>query len=274
MNRFCKAVAAVGIALFSFTGTARADECHLSWDIPCCAVPGTDMGTAVVTLTICNCSNEITDYTWDFPPQPPLLFSPPAGMVTLGPGECVDIPITVTCPADFVTPGNGVTFTVLIANGTTVTSFKCVGSIRNSGDVKATPTPPVITVSTTGPIYVGVLVTNTSDTPILWDPTVEVMPQTGEIVAAPFEPVMLAPRSSMHKTFRVNRFELARGFPADSFFDVVIKWDQDGDGVQEAGSSAAIHTVRADPCAADLNGDGVINGGDLAILLASWGPCF
>ena len=27
------------------------------------------------------------------------------------------------------------------------------------------------------------------------------------------------------------------------------------------------------PCPADLNGDGQINGGDLGILLSSWGPC-
>jgi hypothetical protein len=26
-------------------------------------------------------------------------------------------------------------------------------------------------------------------------------------------------------------------------------------------------------CPADLNGDGQVNGGDLAILLGSWGPC-
>lgn len=27
------------------------------------------------------------------------------------------------------------------------------------------------------------------------------------------------------------------------------------------------------PCAADLNGDGVVSGADLAIVLGSWGPC-
>ncbi len=280
MHSLLKSVATIAVTMFAVVGIARADECHMSWDIPCCPIPGTNIGTASITLTICNCTDLTSNYTWDFPPQPPLSFMPAMGMVTLAPGECVDIPITVTCPADLATPGNGVVFTAVIENTTTGISAKCQGSIRNSGDVKADPTPPIVTVDTDGPIDVGVLVTNSSDNPILWDPTFEVMPQTDDIVVAPFEPVVIPARASMHKNFRVNRIEFssARGGVAEHepfvFFDIILSWDQDGDGSPEPGSSVAIRSVRSNPCAADLNGDGVIDSGDLARLLAAWGPCF
>ena len=279
MHGFLKTVVVIGISLFAVVGIARADECHLSWDIPCCPVPGTNVGTASVVLTICNSTDIVSNYTWDFPPQPPLSFTPAMGMVALAPGECVDIPITVTCPEDFATPGNGVVFTVVIENATTGTATTCQGSIRNTGDIKANPTPPVVTVDMNGPIDVGVLVTNTSDVPVLWDPIFEVMPQTDDIVVAPFEPVVIPARASMHKNFRVNRidFSSARGGVAPHepfvFYDIILSWDQDGDGSVEPGSSVAIRSIRGNPCAADFNGDGVIDSGDLARLLASWGPC-
>lgn len=51
--------------------------------------------------------------------------------------------------------------------------------------------------------------------------------------------------------------------------------DLDGDGVVAAGDLAILlgSWGPCGPCAADLNGDGVANAADLALLLGAWGPC-
>ena len=274
MNVLRKGLLAVCASVLMVTAPpAEADMCHLSWDVPCCPIPGTDIGTATVTLTICNCSNFLSDYTWDFSDHPDLMFSPDMGAVTLEPGECIDIPIMVTCPADLITPGNGVQFSVVIDNTTTGETMKCTGSIRNSDMVKADPPTPVVTVDDFTATDVPIVVSNMNDKPILWDPTFQVMPQGGEIRVDPLKPVMIPARSTRTIVVKVNRLELARDHEPFVFYDIILYWDQNGDGAPEPGSSFMVRTTGPDSCAADLNGDGQINGGDLAILLAAWGPC-
>ncbi|MBX3356309.1 MAG: hypothetical protein KF724_11505 [Phycisphaeraceae bacterium] len=36
---------------------------------------------------------------------------------------------------------------------------------------------------------------------------------------------------------------------------------------------AGVTAAPAPPCPADLTGDGVVNGADIALVLGSWGPC-
>ena len=50
------------------------------------------------------------------------------------------------------------------------------------------------------------------------------------------------------------------------FFDAVVGSGQDVD-------MGAYENQHLADCPADLNGDGAVGAGDLAILLASWGPC-
>ncbi|MHC4977303.1 MAG: hypothetical protein ACYTF7_11995, partial [Planctomycetota bacterium] len=57
----------------------------------------------------------------------------------------------------------------------------------------------------------------------------------------------------------------------DVFFDVTVSYDQDGDGVPEVGSSIAVHSSPG--CPGDFDGDGDVDGGDLGLFLAGWGPC-
>ncbi len=44
-------------------------------------------------------------------------------------------------------------------------------------------------------------------------------------------------------------------------------------GTIDMGAAEAQLTPAVDPCPADLNNDGVVNAGDLAVLLAAWGAC-
>ncbi|MDA0975536.1 MAG: hypothetical protein O2927_06175, partial [Planctomycetota bacterium] len=54
--------------------------------------------------------------------------------------------------------------------------------------------------------------------------------------------------------------------------------DLDGDGVVGPGDLAIVLASWSvgggcDPCGGDVNGDGVVDAGDLAAVLAAWGPC-
>lgn len=260
----------IGVAtLLSAVGIARADQCHLSWDVPCCPVPGCeDLATADVILTICNCTDVVSDYEWFFP-NDPFNAMPFQGVVTLEPGDCVDIPITIYC--DPAAIGQELIFTVVVNNLTTGGTMKCNGSIRNTGDVKAVPGTPVVTVNDAQPLDLALTATNTSNKPVSWAPRAQVMPQ-GIFDVEPFEPIVLAPGESRSVAFKVNRLEVTRGATADSFFDIIYAWDQDGDGELEAGASTTLRVDRG-ACVADLNGDGRVGSGDLAILLAGWGAC-
>ena len=51
--------------------------------------------------------------------------------------------------------------------------------------------------------------------------------------------------------------------------------DIDGDGVVDAGDLAAVLGAwgRCDGCAEDLDGSGVVGSSDLALILVAWGGC-
>jgi hypothetical protein len=271
-TRFLAVAVSAALAL-ALPGAALADECHLSWDIPCCEVPGTDVSQAVVTLTICNCTDESAEYAWSFPDQPPLTFSPATGGVGLAPGECIDIPITITCPTGV--PGEAAVFTVVVENLNTGNVFKCQGAIRETGDIKPTPTDPVVPIQTDDPTVGTLIVTNRGADPVNWAPIVEVMPDDGRVRVDPIPSRTIEPAATETVELAVAYAEMARGSaPAPLFYDVIIKWDQDGDGVAEAGSSFALfNDPRGAPCVGDLDGDGVVGASDLAALIGGWGAC-
>ena len=49
--------------------------------------------------------------------------------------------------------------------------------------------------------------------------------------------------------------------------------DLDGDDVIGGGDLSRLLTNWGTSGAGDLNGDGVVDGGDLTMLLSAWGPC-
>ncbi len=266
MRGFMKTLGAMIAASLCLTGTVRADECHLSWDVPCCRVPGSDLGMADVVLTICNCTNTRSDYEWFFP-NDPFNAMPFQGTTTLDPGECVEIPITIFCPPG--QPGEATVFTIVITNLTTGTVTKCQGSFVYTGEVKAEPADPVIVVETPRPVDFAVTATNTSNKPVSWAPQTRVVPADIWQVE-PIEPIVLGPGETQTLNLTARRVADHEPFV---FYDIILLWDQDGDGDNEAGSSVALRIDRG-ACIADLDGNGRVNSGDLAILLAAWGPCF
>ena len=58
---------------------------------------------------------------------------------------------------------------------------------------------------------------------------------------------------------------------ADSVVSSSSAFPIDGDNDGIAGGDLVVSLVHR--CPADLNGDGLVNGADLGLLLGGWGPC-
>ena len=261
-------------------GAADTDKCHLSWDVPCCLLPdGTGLAKAV--LTICNCDNEFDkQYFFDMVSDSPGLlgFAPDQGVVLVPAGQCVDIPIDVLCSPN-IPVGGGALFHANITNLTMGGFFRCDGSVRQTGDTKVITPDPVVP----GPVDVPVDLPFQLRLPGGFGEPVELffeaMP-AGQVELGMTQMTVAPPNTEgpvivglLLPAIQKVRAAGTRA-PGDviGFTDVVISWDQNGDGVPEPGASIAVKGVQG-PCIGDLNGDGLVNGADLGLLLGAWGPC-
>lgn len=268
----CAALAIAG-ALGAAT-PAQANFCHLSWDVPC--MPGPcGAGTAVVTLTICNTKQQVFDYQWTMKGPAGVIFMPPAGIVGLAPGECIDIPITVTCPP-------GLTSFIFSANITKFgpppnEMFSCQGSIISTGPVKVTPVDPVIDVPADLARRIVVIVApQPSPTmPAFFDIFVEVMGPF--MVQPPMRRIMIPTGGMAIDSFFDVFVDLSptdRGAPPP-MGDAIFMVDSNGDGAPDMIVGSAGLRAQATACATDLNGDGVTDTADLGLLLDNFGQmCF
>jgi len=271
-------IAAIACAL-AIPGTgpeARADECHLPWDIPCCFVCDTSVAIATVNLKICNCTDEPAPYNWRLvDPNGLLTFSPSQGTIMqLGPGECTNIPITICCP-----PGSPVGVPVVyfaeIINKNTGAVFGCEGSVVFTGDVKLEPCDPTLPTPTGVPTRGGFVATTLNPEGSQIFPTFEAMGGWNVQVSGPAQ-VDIPPGEAVLVPLEIlvlsqSPVSGGAGVPTGQFADLLVSWDQDGDGTSEVGSSITFQVST--PCVGDLDGDGVVGSSDLALLLGGWGLC-
>lgn len=280
---FFGALVCAAALLCTAPAQTNADFCELSWDKPCCQIPGCPVGVAEVTLLLCNCTDITSRYNFQLSsPVPGVSFSPPTGTVTLQPGECITIPIKVYCPIPTPPGFMGVPINAMVQNRSTGNQFGCQGLVKPVQDFKIDPTDPVVpgtpaTPNTPGGATAQLVVSNIGSSgkdgvSISFEPMgplaplepifVPVLP--GETTVVPVEMVALSLTST--------EGGLPPGTPVTGA--MLINWDEDGDGVPETNSSITV--LFDDPeggCVADLNGDGIVNGADLAGLLANWGLC-
>ncbi len=238
------------------------------------------MGSAVVTLTICNCTDIPSGYEFLMKSAiSGVTFSPPSGGVMLQPGECIDIDITVYCPNVAL---EGIEIFANVSNLTTGSAMQCPGLVKPVQSFKVTPTDPVIVTplpTLPTPVPVSLVISNIGST---GKDGVEI---SWSVMGAGFDPcpdnlcVLVAQGQTMVVNATVildplpNSVTEGGGLPgAPRTAAVLISWDDDGDGVPEVNSSVNLRFEGA-ACAGDLNGDGIVNGADLAGLLANWGLC-
>lgn len=270
---FTAALAAATAAALSASPGAKGDMCHLEWDLPCCPIPGSDLGMATVVFTICNCTDQSAQYEFVFKAdEPTLSFDPPGGVVGLEPGECVDIPITVFCNFQQDQDGRG-PFSANVVNLSTGNQFECGGSVRPANAAKVTPPDPVIDVSVDEEVVIPLVVQNLVNGPNVVDITASSMNPDLMIVQQPAPVQFDAPGMQMTSlTAMIVAPDMARGAADIEFYDCLLTYIATDGGNPDVNSSVTLR-VGLPTCDADLNGDGQVGSGDLAALLGSWGPC-
>jgi hypothetical protein len=262
-------------ALLNSPAPALANWCHLSWDIPCCPDP-CGGGFAVVTLTICNTKQTTFDYQFDMSGPAGVMFMPPTGIVGLAPGECINLPITVKCP-----PGLGnfiFSATITKFGPPPVETFTCDGSIRTTGGIKAGSGNPTVSVNPVLPTRVSIMVQAPQEfRPAFFDifyvagGPLQVNPPMQRLQPPPGTGAW-AVDSFFDVFYDIDLTD--RGLGSAEMGDVIIMGDIDGDGTPEPIGSVGVMLESAG-CAADLNGDGIVDTADLGLVLSFFGQmCF
>ncbi|MCA9286356.1 MAG: hypothetical protein KDA22_14115 [Phycisphaerales bacterium] len=287
-------------ALYAAGSSGKCKErCGSTWEAPC--GPG---GIATAAVTICNFAGVGQNYTWTMTPITgvpntlcnitPGTITPNSGSMFVPAGQCVTTTVSVQCPTG-AAPGSHGCFELCVTNVQTGKVFCCSGSIYIKKKWFIDPIEIFTPIPDPLGGVVGFHVTNEDDASGMLDFEVIAVPTDpmDENLAAPNirlnglppgEPVIgtlsVMPGHSVDSFFDVffdigpndSDGEPAVGNP-DAFrlYDVLFKWDSDGNGVPEAVSSVGIQQ-KLPKCLGDYNADGVVNGADLGILLGGWGP--
>jgi len=109
------------------------EECYATQHVPCC-----QGFTTMSTVAICN--YDVVSHVYSFGLSPigggagcgpvgPLSYTPATGTITVGPGVCVNVPITIGCPTS-IPVGQIACYQVSIFNHDTGRLFACTGSVR------------------------------------------------------------------------------------------------------------------------------------------------
>jgi len=230
--------------------------------------------TATTAVTICNYDPFPMTFNWSLAGLPaglgcdvagPTTFSPPAGTVTLAPGACVNIPITITRPAGLATTKTAC-YQLTITNNRG-RCYDCFGKVRGDscvwyagGNPGVTAVPPSGGGSLGAPI--SYIVYNPCATPISLNYTLDPRPREGDGSATdiklnglpPGEPVIgtldVAANDSGLVTVNVDLPSYA---PFNSY-EIVLEADTDGDGVAEDVASEGV--MNQDEAIHDLGSAG------------------
>ncbi|MBX3351877.1 MAG: hypothetical protein KF684_03000 [Phycisphaeraceae bacterium] len=242
--------------------------------------------TVTTTLTICNNTGVPRNYSWSLNSVAGAgcntiiasnFIAPNNGTVTVQPGQCVDIPITIFCEGTLSTPNAMACLEATVtdlASGTNYTSTgKVVTTILDpTGNIPrwCVPVPdPSIFLASAG--YANGTFTITNET--MFDAIFSYRLISGGVLSVdgrnPGEPVenfvLIPGGQSLPILFAVSLTEER----PNEFFDAVLFVETDA-GFEPVASQA--YTLeRTEPCIGDANGDGSVNFADLNTVLGCFG---
>ncbi len=261
---------------------------HLTAFARCC-IPDDEF--AISTLTICNNSTISRDYMWSLESIvtaecpvaiDPSFINPGMGSVTLLPGECIDIPIRITCEGTIGNMGMScleATVTDLTSNTVYTSTGKVTTDILGAGGQLppwcievSNPDDPTISYPRDAEYLEGrFLITNNTMSPEIFS----FMINGGGTLSIDGFPsgvgidnfVRVEPGETLPILYGVT---LTEDRPAE-VFDAVLYSDLDGDGDLEPLISQAYQSAAGEPCAGDTNNDNVVNFTDLNTILTCFG---
>jgi hypothetical protein len=239
-------------------------------------LPGGVSATATASIYFVN--EGLTDEVYVFSlvdPDGVIAFEPPSGFVEVAAGEMVVAQVTMLAPAAG-TPGTGLPYRANIIETTTGASATVIGEVRNTDAIyfstdsgKQIPSPDDggdadsdggTTNKTEGqlpPVMLGGRFENDPFRTLIYTETITLAPREVRALVIPVDPGLITLRTG-----------------PTGFADLVIEWDQNGDGFPDPGGSITLCApVPGGACPTDLNGDGTVDGADLGQMLGAWGTC-
>jgi hypothetical protein len=212
----------------------------------------------------------------------PSFINPNMGNVTLLPGECIDIPIRITCEGTIGNMG----MSCLEATVTDLTSnivYTSMGKVTTAESNTGVPLPdwciqvsnpddPTIAYPRDVPYIQGefLITNNTQEAAVFFyfvngGGTISIDGLPSGVGIDNF--IRVEPGETLPILFGVT---LTEERPAE-LFDAVLFSDLDGDGELEPLISQAYQSDSGEPCAGDTNNDGTVNFSDLNTVLSCFG---
>jgi len=240
-------------------------KCYLPAVVPFCG----SQQTVTITAQICNYGATADTFNYSFlglPPGPgcdvagPTTFSPASGSVVLGPGACVNIPVTITRPAGMSGPPGPATllacYQMAVTGAESGRAVACVAKVSRPANGLCLALPadiasivPVYITADARPVIASVGKTASVEVNFRNDGS---SPQnftarfSFAVNEEPFEPaftqaVSVAPGGANAVPLQVS-FRDGDDDPA-SIYTILIEADLDGDGVFEPLNSFAVREV-------------------------------
>ena len=280
-----------------FAGLFTADECgkckfgcDVPWDIPFCQ---SDL-KVVSTVILDNLSPNPTTFELSFNgiPAPgcgnidgPSMITviAPSNPVTVAGNTSIPVQISIERPAMMNSLYDTGCFEVVVTNLDTGSVESCTGSVIDRRDLcPDTPVPngPWVEMVPDRDIEIQIPITNTGDPigdirwrAVVYGPDMEVSRNIGVNGNEPGEYAEGMTIARLGETGTVFLKVRADEFEGLDISDLVLFTESDNQLYPL--TSVALRTVLESdaPCDGDVNGDGVIDGADLASLLGAWGKC-
>lgn len=251
--------------------------CALAWDTPFCL----NANTVTVTGYICNYTDTTQTYSYAFQGLPigpgcqiagPTNFTPPNGTVSVAPGQCAPVTVTIDKPVGMNTPGQVACYEMCVQQVGTSNTFCCHGSVQASPNWCVQFPWDLYTGLVGVPIEIGpISIENTGDPNGALDlriraigpdmePDMRVISLNG---LPPGEPVL---KSIMLPVGGMTSLDLTAEFLVPDpllFSTILIDADLDGDGAFDPLASTMLTNEIPPSVRGDLNCDGTFDFGDI-----------
>lgn len=249
-------------------------QAHLTRVSPLRAVAGTNHFVANAILTIYNPTPVISQFNWQLSSATPgVSFAPATGLTIAPNGAFTEVNILISAPASAVPFGQAIEYRATVLNVTANAEFVLTGRIVRPHELTMVPSDPVLQLNelpNEDSVLLYWVISNPTPVNQVLTFTVDLEGVPGAYATPVYGQMSVAAGLSRVIAVRVFLTNVSPG----GYVDVIVSWDQNGDGVPEVGASSSIwsrHEISR--CTGDLNGDGVVNGGDLGALLSHWGLC-